>query len=165
MAVAERKPVGGLAGVTLLPAGGIARVGVAEGRCTGITLKSGARTLECPLCDDGSSYTEESLVRDGLVAVSHTLTIAIDLEQGRELLGEEVLASFAREGAAALVTASGGERMLVGWSERFGCEQPLRLVAATSQTGSQLLDRPRSLLTLRSEDTSPAMICENEFDP
>lgn len=159
-----RKPVGGLSAVRLVPVRGVASVVLAGTRCTGLELASGVRPLDCPLLDDGSSYTEESLGQQGLASVRHTLTLVLGRGEGRDLAGGELLAAWVREGVVALLTTADGERMLAGWSEHFGPEQPLRLVSQTSRTGTDPLDRPTAVWVFASEDTSPAFTCENDFE-
>lgn len=162
MNTTPRKPVGGLSEVRLLPVAAIRSVGIAEGRCTEIVRAASAEPLLCPLADDGSSYKEEAVVRQGLASVRHTLTLAFPRDAARDQIDAARLERWASEGVAALLTAADGERMLAGWSERFGGEQPLRLAGMTSLTGAAPHDRPTAVLVLASEDTSPALACTNE---
>ena len=60
------------------------------------------------------------------------------------------------EGLIALVTMASGERLLAGWSARFGTSQPLRPGSFAMESGIKPLDGTPAVLTLASEDTDPA---------
>ena len=63
----------------------------------------------------------------------------------------------APEGLAARVSLATGEVLLLGYSERFGFEQALRLKSLSFSSGSSPNDSPRVVLTLAACDTDSAI--------
>lgn len=154
------KPAGGVAGVSLYRKSDIEAVRVTGGRCAGIDLRTGAAPLTPLLVEDRSSYTEESVGEEGLPATRHALTAVFYWYTEREELAGEILEELATDGAVACVDLHNGERLLVGWSERLGFEQPLRLVKYRFLTGTKPADRPLLELHLESCDAARALRCE-----
>ncbi len=154
------KPVGGVAGVNLYRKSDIGAVRVADGLCTGIELCTGAAPLAVPLAEDRSSYTEESVGDEALPATRHTLIVVCPRYPGREMFAGPLLEELATDGAVACVDLSNGERLLVGWSERLGFEQPLRLTKFRILTGAKPVDVPLLELHLESVDAARALRCE-----
>ena len=141
------KPVGGLLRAELF---------ALEGLSSAEDMVSGAG-VEVSLMDDGSSY-EELHSAEGLpVSVQHTLTLCSDRNLAREWFDEQWLARLASEGVAARVTLSTGEQIVLGYSERFGFEQALRLESLKFFSGKSPNERPRVQLVLRSHDTQSAL--------
>lgn len=151
------KPVGGVTGVSLYRKSDVEAVRVADGLCTGIDLCTGAAPLTVPLAEDRSSYTEESVGDEGLPATRHTLAIVCHRYPGREMFAGPLLEELATDGAVACVDLSNGERLLVGWSERLGFEQPLRLKKFRFLTGPKPVDTPLLELHLESIDAARAL--------
>ena len=141
------KPVGGLLRAELF---------ALEGLSSAEDMVSGAG-VEVSLMDDGSSY-EELHSAEGLpVSVQHTLTLCSDRNQAHEWFDEQWLARLASEGVAARVTLSTREQIVLGYSERFGFEQALRLQTLKFLSGKSPNDSPRVQLVLRSLDTQSAL--------
>lgn len=151
------KPVGGVAGVSLYRKTDVEAVRVADGRCTGIDLRTGAAPLAALLAEDRSSYTEESVGEEGLPATRHTLEAVYYRHTGREQLAGPILEELATDGAVACVELRNGERIIVGWSERLGFEQPLRLVKYRFLTGAKPADVPLLELRMECVDTARAL--------
>ncbi len=151
------KPVGGIAGVSLYRKDDIEAVRAAGGRCVGIDLRTGAAPLTALLVEDRSSYTEESVREEGLPATRHTLKAVFYWYTGREELAGELLEALATDGAVACVELRNGERLVVGWSERLGLEQPLRLTGYRFFSGAKPADLPQLELHLESCDASRAL--------
>jgi len=151
------KPAGGVAGVSLYRKGDIEAVRVADGRCTGIDLSTGAAPIAVPLAEDRSSYTEESVGEEGLPATRHTLTAVCCRYTGREKFAGPILEELATDGAVACVELHNGERLLVGWSVRLGFEQPLRLVKFRFLTGAKPVDAPLLEMRLECVDATRAL--------
>lgn len=151
------KPVGGVAGVSLYRKGDIEAVRVADGLCTGIDLGTGAAPLAVPIAEDRSSYTEESVGEEGLPATRHSLTLVCHRYAGREKFAGPILEELSTDGAVACVELYTGERLLVGWSERLGFEQPLHLKKFRFLTGPKPVDVPLLELHLESVDAARAL--------
>ncbi len=151
------KPIGGVVGVSLYRKSDVMAVRVADGLCTGIDLCAGAAPLAVPIAEDRSSYTEESVGDEGLPATRHTLTIVCHRYPGRVMFAGPLLEQLATDGALACVELSNGERLLVGWTERLGFEQPLRLKRFRILTGPKPVDVPLLELHLESIDAAHAL--------
>ena len=140
------KPVGGVAHAELFAVGGIDSVeDMVQGK--GITVE---------LLDQGSHYDEEASADNLPVSVQHTLTLCAWSDRGAAWLDADFLARAAADGVVARVGLRSGESMVVGWSQRFGLEQPLRLRSMAFHSGSRLSDSPHVVLTLTSHDTASA---------
>ncbi len=151
------KPVGGVAGVSLYRKSDIEAVWVADGLCAGIDLRTGAAPLTVPLAEDRSSYTEESVGEEALPATRHTLTIVCPRHAGREMFAGPILEQLSADGAVACVELCNGERLIVGWTERLGLEQPLRLKRFRFLTGPKPVDAPLLELHLECVDAARAL--------
>lgn len=151
-----RKPAGGVASVTLTPAGNLLRAAVAaDGRIEAVFRDPG-RLLTLPLAEQRSSYAEVSDSDAGPQRVRHTLTLVIGREAARMHLTPAFRRTAQTEGLIALVRMASGEGLLAGWSPRFGTAQPLRTAALRMESGTKPLDGTPVVLTLTSEDTDPA---------
>ena len=113
--------------------------------------------VEVSLMDDGSHYDEQTQASGLPVSVEHTLTLCSDRWLAAAWFDKEFMQRAAADGVAARITMATGEEIVVGWSERFGFEQPLRLKTLTFCSGSKPNDSPRVVLTLSSRDTDSAI--------
>ena len=150
----------------LKPAGGILRVAVVPAGTTagGSPQEIAAAAVELPLVEGLSSYDEITRVHDGIASVEHLLTIAVPAGCAGASLDPRTQRLWASAGTAAVIDTVSGERIVAGWSERFGSEQPLRLTGIELSTGKTPGVTPAAILTFRSVDTSPAeRIQDSEF--
>ena len=150
-----RKPAGGVAAVTVTPAGNLLRAAVAaDGRAEAI-FRDATQLTALPLAEQRSSYAERLDTDAGPQRVRHTLTLVVGREAFRKAFTPALRRAAETEGLIALVTMASGER-LAGWSARFGTSQPLRPGSFAMESGIKPLDGTPAVLTLASEDTDPA---------
>lgn len=142
------KPIGGVSRAELFVVG--------DGFSVESVVEGGG--IEVELIDDGSSYEELFISTDGLVSVQHTLTLTARRGVADEWLDKRFLELCAAQGVVARVLLSSGESLTVGWSERFGVEQALRLEHMHLQSGSKPTDEPRICLKLKAVDTQSAIV-------
>ena len=142
------KPIGGVLKAELYAVGGLASIEDA--------VQGGG--IEVELKDDGSCYEELFLSDTGLVSVQHTLTLAASRNDAGQWLDVRFREECAAEGVVARVTLSTGESLLIGWSNRFGFEQALRLKQMLFSSGRKPTDEPCVVLTLQSQDTQSAIV-------
>lgn len=109
------------------------------------------------LSDDGSRYEERMSCEHGPVSVEHTLTLCSERSEAARWFEHELLQRMAIEGVAALITLASGESLRLGWSPRFGFEQPLRLLSLSFSSGDKPNNSPRVELKLQSHDTDSAI--------
>ena len=150
------KPAGGIEAVWLIPASDIVSATYGDGCCTGLTLRAGASADQWPILEQSSSFREENLNPDGPPRFRHTLTLVVGREAFRKAFTPALRRAAETEGLIALVTMASGERLLAGWSARFGTSQPLRPDSFAMESGIKPLDGTPAVLTLASEDTDPA---------
>ena len=151
-----RKPAGGVAAVTVTPAGNLLRAAVAaDGRAEAI-FRDATQLTALPLAEQRSSYAERLDTDAGPQRVRHTLTLVVGREAFRKAFTPALRRAAETEGLIALVTMASGERLLAGWSARFGTSQPLRPGSFAMESGIKPLDGTPAVLTLASEDTDPA---------
>ena len=157
MVPTPRKPVGGIRRVLLCEAGAVQQVLLDDaGRCSGIVLRPGAGSLELPLIEEQSCYTEECTADRGPAAVRHRLQVGLSHWQGRALFDAAFLARAATGGFVARIETLDGGGLLAGWSPRLGLEQPLRLEKLRYTSGTRRADAPAAVLTLGCDDEAPA---------
>ena len=158
----HRKPVGGVRSVALLAANNIsaAQFDKVTGECTQLVMVDHQAVMNVELVEDRSSLEEEFSFDDGLLSVEHRLTLVADRNMAEAWFDEEFRCEATRCGLCAVVTLSDGRVLLVGYSERFGAEQPLRIKSLHSHSGCRLVDMPTLTLTLESCDSSAAAICQ-----
>lgn len=115
-----RKPAGGVAAVTVTPAGNLLRAAVAaDGRAEAI-FRDATQLTALPLAEQRSSYAERLDTDAGPQRVRHTLTLVVNREAFRKAFTPALRRAAETEGLIALVTMASGERLLAGWSARFG---------------------------------------------
>ncbi len=140
-----RKPVGGIRAVMLTPVTNvtIVRDGV-------YTVVDDGLILPLDILEDRSSYVAQCKTPEGVAMVSHKLTIVLEEPAGRELVER-----FAPPvGVVAIVSFNSGVTIIVGWSEHFEGEQPLRLTQVEYDSGHRAQDLPVAELCFESCDTS-----------
>lgn len=147
MQTAYIKPVGGLKRVAVVPAG----TTVADS-----PQEIASQVVALPLMEDGSVYEEILQSEDGVLIVCHRLTLTLARDVAQREVTERVAVAWSREGTAALVETLSGERLIVGWSERWQHEQPLRLVKMESTTALSPAEIPTARLIFESYDDSSA---------
>ena len=117
------------------PAGNLLRAAVAaDGRAEAI-FRDATQLTALPLAEQRSSYAERLDTDAGPQRMRHTLTLVVGRETFRKAFTPALRRAAETEGLIALVTMASGERLLAGWSARFGTP---------------------AVLTLTSEDTDPA---------
>ena len=140
------KPVGGILSAELFFASEVNTAGdLPEGK--GVAVE---------LIDDESTYEELFSASNGLVSVQHTLTLCSTTQLATDWFAADFLTRAAADGVVARIGLSSGESIVVGWSQHFGFEQPLRLRSLAFHSGSRPSETPRVELTLTSMDTTSA---------
>jgi hypothetical protein len=106
--------------------------------------------------EDGCTYNEHRVgTRHRLV--QHTLSMEFTAtDEACRALSE--LASVAEGGLVAIVTTGSGEKLLVGYSHRFGGRFPLRIESHHSASGVIPADSPTQTIVLMSEDVEPSKL-------
>ncbi|MEE1098418.1 MAG: hypothetical protein UHY58_00670 [Alistipes sp.] len=148
------KPAGGIRHIELYLTGDVESLSFKEGYPDGISLKQGASSTPLSPILGQSSLLESITFKDGPKLCSHTLDIAVTPEQIERLLTEEALRRISDEGCTAVVEFISGESILVGWSPKFGFEQPLRIEKIEIIRGSKRSDLPHIRVLLKSLDDS-----------
>lgn len=146
---------GGIRSVAIVEAAAV--IGATKGAAESISAVSLAAGKEFALYhprEDEARYTE-TVTADGLVA--HELTLTLERMDGETRRAVEELLAASPGGMVAIVATNNGNALLAGWSERFGCEYPLRLHAVAGGTGRTLSDLSAETITLRSVDTAKAL--------
>ena len=146
------KPAGGIVRVAVVPAG------TAAG---GPPASIAAAAEELPLVEGRSEYDESTEVHNGIVRIVHRLMLVVPAGYAREHIGPRTQHLWATAGTAAVIDTVAGERIVAGWSEHFGSEQPLRLTDVGLSTDKTPHAIPAAVLTFRSIDISPAERIQN----
>lgn len=153
----RRKPVGGILEIGMTPAVNIAAVACdpSTGRCTGVTLHDPARWRQLRIAEERSSCDETFDIGKGVPAVEHRLTVVTGADDGHEAFDAPFIAAAA-QGMVAVATFISGRRLLLGWSPRFGTEQPLRLRQLRFTSGTARAEAPAAKALFTATDTDAA---------
>ena len=110
--------------------------------------------VELSIVEDSGLYTEVFNLCEGVGSVEHTLKFSLDWREG----STEVVAGLIAEsaGLVALVELADRRKLLVGWSQKFGGERPLRVTQMKVNSGSLREQQPVVEVTLQSVDTDTA---------
>ncbi len=148
---ASAKPAGGVTTVELVPAAGF----------TGVQYHrdgeyfSGVETSE-PFAayvfrEDRADYSEEASADAGQLLVKHRLSMEFPAGPAARRAVDE-LSGRGASGLVALITMGSGERLIAGYSSRFGKLYPLRIARVSSVSGSRPSDFPAVTVVLESTD-------------
>lgn len=156
----HRKPVGGVRSVVLTATDNVAEaLFAASGTlCTSLNFVDEGALMECELLEESSCFEEKLSSESGVVSVAHNLVLVAERNVAEEWLAPEFRTESLKRGLCAVVTLNNGCRLLVGYSERFGAQQPLRVVSIKSSSGTRRTDPPTVTLTLENFDTSIASV-------
>lgn len=145
------RPRGGVEQVLLIPAGSFVRAVEDPAGESLSRFESSQTPAEYAFREDRASYSE-TLLRDGMqCTVKHTLVMELPSGGGVHRAAGE-LARRSDEGFVAVVTKASRERIVVGYSSRFGVRYPLRVTRMVSASGSAAADFPSVEITLESID-------------
>ena len=157
------RPKGGIKDVRLIDVSQIAGLEYdQEGSvCTGLKVMSQAGVVKYDILEDKSSYEESVSESNGFRVVKHTLNLIRGMVSTDKMYP---VAEWMVNGCVALVTFIGGKRLLIGLSESFGMEYPLRLVSVLRNSGCKMDDGVTEKLTLESMDVSEAVAMAEDAD-
>lgn len=144
------KPVGGVESVALYPTDAVMTTLFSSEGCE---VELTGTPIEVVLLEDASLYEESSAIEHGASLVTHRLQLVAERSRAEEWLNNDFIEYASLEGFVAVISLCSGCRVLAGYSAMFGNEQPLRLEALTSSSGSTLHDTPSVTLRLVSHDT------------
>ena len=143
------KAVGGVESCALYPADAVV---MAIFSSEGCRIKLEGSSIEVPLLDDASHYTECTVSKQGATSISHSLHLVADRGCAGEWLEEPFIEQAAFEGFVALITLNDGRRLLAGYSQHFEAEHPLQLEKIVSTSGNSLREIPSVTLELAAYD-------------
>ena len=123
---------------------------------TELTLDEGASLSKFEFLEDGAEYRETIAAKDGAPTVAHELTFTLERMDADTAAAIEAIIEASRSGLIAVVVTINGDALLLGYSQEFGKERPLRIASAQATTGRLLSETTSEPVTLRSEDVSKA---------
>ena len=152
--------MGGVRSVVLTATDNVAEALFAAGGtlCTSLNFFDEGALIECELLEESSCFEEELSSESGVVAVGHRLTLVAGRNNVDGWLASEYGVENLNRGMCGVVTLNDGRKLLVGYSERFESQQPLRITTIKSSSGVRRTDPPTVTLILENFDTSFAPI-------
>lgn len=105
-------------------------------------------------------FSEETETVDGTIRVRHEITFSLERPDKDSANAMDEIINASANGIIAVVTTNNGVSFLVGYSEKFGTEQPLRIKNSHMTTGRQFQDITVETITLVSEDCTKALVYE-----
>ncbi len=144
---------GGLASLWLVAVGDVEAVetGGSGDRIAALRLAGGAVPLRCPFREGTGRYSASATGSGALLAVRHEVSFSLARFDGASAAA---LGAGAAGGFVAVVRTSAGGTFLVGWSRSAGLAFPLRMRAASGDTGSLRSEESACRIVLRSSDTA-----------
>ena len=121
---------------------------------TELTLDEGASLSKFEFLE--AEYRETIAAKDGAPTVAHELTFTLERMDADTAAAIEAIIEASRSGLIAVVVTINGDALLLGYSQEFGKERPLRIASAQATTGRLLSETTSETVTLRSEDVSKA---------
>ena len=123
---------------------------------TELTLDEGASLSKFEFLEDGAEYRETIAAKDGAPTVAPRLTFPLGRLAAATPAAVAAILAASRRGLIAVVVPLTGDALLLGYSQEFGKERPLRIASAQATTGRLLSETTSETVTLRSEDVSKA---------
>lgn len=159
------KRSGGIRSIALAAAGDIVSVEIdnASGVCTGIDFGDNGGFGIYEFMEGEASFTEEMSVADGVAKVEHKITFVIERPDNNSTDAIMKLLETSKEGIVAVVKTNSNVSFLIGYSDKFGTEQPLRLENSHMSTGSGPADNTTESITLVSRDDCKAMVYDGSI--
>lgn len=156
------KRSGGIRSIALAAAGNIAGAEIdnASGICTGIHFNESSGFGLYDFMEGEAYFTEELSVTDGVAKVKHEIAFTLERPDNGSANAVKKLLETSKEGIVAVVTTNSNVSFLVGYSDKFGTEQPLRLEKAEMSTGANPANNTTEIITLVSRDDRKAMVCD-----
>lgn len=131
---------------------------------TAITFEEGCCFSKYEFREDEAVYKESVSVSNGARIVTHELSFLLDKMGSECSAAVSAIAEAADEGLIAIVQTTNGDTFLVGYSQEFGKERPLRLDSSDGTTGKQLSDGTSEVVTLSSTDVAKARIFAGDLN-
>ena len=97
---------------------------------TELTLDEGASLSKFEFLEDGAEYRETIAAKDGAPTVAHELTFTLERMDADTAAAIEAIIEASRSGLIAVVVTINGDALLLGYSQEFGKERPLRIASA-----------------------------------
>ena len=131
---------------------------------TAITFEEGCCFSKYEFREDEAVFKETVSVSNGARIVTHELSFLLDKMGSECSTAVSAIAEAADEGVIAIVQTMNGDTFLVGYSQEFEKERPLKLVSADGTTGKQLSDGTSEVVTLRSTDVAKAKVFAGDIE-
>ena len=122
---------------------------------TELTLDEGASLSKFEFLEDGAEYRETIAAKDGAPTVAHELTFTLERMDADTATAIEAIIEASRSGLIAVVVTINGDALLLGYSQEFGKERPLRIASAQATTGRLLSETTSETVTLRRRLEGP----------
>lgn len=156
----QSKTTAGVKKIELIEANQIAEVEIdySSGSCRSVELKAGGKFVSYCFKEDRATYCEKVTNRRSNPLVVHTLSMLLERVDALSVGALRELVEASKSGLVGIVTLRGGEQLLVGYSDRMGAEQPLRVKEAETISGAEPIERSGVEIVLESVDCESAMI-------
>lgn len=152
------KNSGGIESIRLIETGKIVEADYdpATDSYRSFSLAAGAEFAYYQFREEQAVYRETLSLRSGSPQVFHELLFALDGLDGNARRAIEQLTEASIDGMVAIVTTNSRESLVVGYSEEFLDECPLRLKDVAALSGAKTSDRSMQTISLYSLDIRKA---------
>lgn len=160
------KRSGGIRSIALVGADAVTGAGFDRntGTYTDISLRGNAKFSLYHFKEDEARYNEALVATAGPMLVQHKLEFTLGKIDRESSGAAEELCRASADGIIAIVTTNNGVSLLVGYSEKFGTEYPLRMDKCSADSGRKITDAGIHQITLSSKDTANAKVYSGEIN-
>ena len=128
-----------------------------------IELRENCKFANYEFRENEASFSEEVILQNGIVSVKHTVQFSLERPDSNSAVALNELMKISQDGMIAIVATNSGINFLVGYSQDFAAEQPLRIDKSSLDSGEKYADSSLETITLVAEDNSIAAIYTGEF--
>lgn len=121
-----------------------------------LTFSGTAKFSKYEFREDQAQYKETISMSGGSPVVEHEIRFQLERMGGDTTSVIDELVKGSLGGLVAFVETANGDSFIVGYSQEFGSERPLRLFSVVGTTGMSLREGTVETITMRSEDVSKA---------
>ena len=134
-----------------------------SGICTGINFVENGGFSLYEFMEGEASYSEKMSAADGVTEVEHEIKFSLERPDNDTKMAINELLKTSHKGIVAVVTTNSNVSFLVGYSDKFGTEQPLRLEKTEMSTGTNPANNTSEIITLVSKDDCKSMVYDDSI--
>lgn len=147
---------GGIRKLGLICADEITMIAFGTSRISSLQLKDGSKFATYDFREDEAEYRETVSFAHGAYTVQHELKFLLDKMDMNSYRAFKDLIENSSKGFVAAIVSPNDDCHIIGYSNEFKAERPLRVTSIVGTSGKNLKDGSSEIITLQSTDVSKA---------